>query len=84
MLCARPIPVDVISAKRIMVLLLDIGRSRKLACEPPFMLMFTNCDFIPLALLDNFIGITLGALMLLVLTAKKKIPLPSTCKENLP
>lgn len=29
-LSARPIPVDVISAKRVTVLLLDTGRSRKM------------------------------------------------------
>lgn len=48
-----------------------------MACEPPFMLMFAKCDLIPFALLDNYIVITLGALMLLVLMAKKKMPLPS-------
>lgn len=46
------------------------------------MLMFTKCDFIPFSLLDNFIVITPRALMLLVLMAKEKMPLPCTPKKN--
>ena len=46
---ALSILVHVISAKEATVLLLVIQESRKIAFEPPFLLMFTKCDLIPFA-----------------------------------
>lgn len=80
-LSAMSSPVDVISAKRVTVLLLVIGRPRKTACEPPFMLIFTKCDSVPF-LLDSFIVMTLGTLMLLVLTVRKKSLYPSPQRKT--